>query len=107
MNFSTLLNQGKAEKRRHSRKACDKNTFFASRDRLYEGLVKNISFGGVFVESTKAFSEGDMLTLAVPCASNDEGLKLKEPFNDEDIKMKGKIIWKNQDGFGMEFIKAK
>jgi hypothetical protein len=95
------------EKRKHSIKTCDKTTFFATRDRLYEGFVKNISLGGVFVQSADSFFPGEILTLAVPCESNDEGSKLKEPFNDEDIKMKCKVVWNNTEGFGMVFVEAK
>ena len=95
------------EKRKHSRKVCDKTTFFATRHRLYEGFVKNISLGGVFVQSKDAFSPGEILTLAVPCDSNEEGSKLKEPFKDEDIKMKCKVIWNNPKGFGMAFMEPK
>jgi hypothetical protein len=94
-----------ADRREHKRKTCAKTTFFATKDKLFQGLVKNISFGGVYIESSDAFSPGDMLTLAVPCSSNEEGKKLKEPFNDEDVKMKCKVIWQNQGGIGMEFIK--
>jgi hypothetical protein len=107
MNASKSQNEGKDERRKHRRKACDETTFFATRDKLYEGFVKNISFGGVFVESADAFFPGELLTLAVPCTTNEEGFKLKEPFNDEDVKMKCKVIWKNKDGFGIEFIEPK
>ena len=92
------------EKRKHNRKACGKTTFFATRQKLYEGFVKNISLGGVFVQSGDSFIPGEILTLAVPCESNAEGSKLKEPFEDEDIKMKCKVIWNNHEGFGMAFM---
>ena len=95
------------EKRKHNRKTCEKTTFFATRDKLFEGSVKNISLGGVFVQSTDAFSPGEILTLAVPCESNEEGNKLKEPFEDEDIKMKCKVIWNNPEGFGIAFMEPK
>ena len=95
------------EKRKHNRKACDKTTFFATRNKLYEGFVKNISLGGVFVQSADAFSLGEILTLAVPCESNEEGGKLKEPFKDEDVKMKCKVIWNSPKGFGMAFMGPK
>lgn len=105
MNLSNSQDGVTADRREHKRKICAKTTFFATKDKLFQGLVKNISFGGVYIESSDAFSPGDMLTLAVPCSSNEEGKKLKEPFNDEDVKMKCKVIWQNQGGIGMEFIK--
>ena len=106
MDLSNSQNGANADRRGHQRKICDRTTFYATKDKLFQGLVKNISFGGVYVESSDAFSPGEVLTLAVPCASNDEGKKLKEPFNDEEIKMKCKVIWLNQEGFGLEFIKT-
>ena len=95
------------EKRKHYRKACDKTTFFATRKKLYEGFVKNISLGGAYIQSADSFTPGEVLTLAVPCESNTDGSKLKEPFKDEDIKMKGKVIWNNTEGFGMAFLEPK
>lgn len=105
MNLSNSLNRVTRDRREHKRKICARTTFFATKDKLFEGLVKNISFGGVFIESSDAFTPKEMLTLAVPCSSNEKGKKLKEPFNDEDVKMKCKVIWQNQEGIGMEFIK--
>jgi Tfp pilus assembly protein PilZ len=107
MASQNVHNKVNDEKRKHSRMACDKTTFFASRDKLYEGFVKNISLGGVFVQSEDAFFPGEILTLAVPCESNEEGNKLKEPFKDEDVKMKCKVIWNNPGGFGMAFMEPK
>ena len=95
------------EKRKHSRKVCDKTTFFATRKKLFEGFVKNISLGGVYVQSADAFFPGEILTMAVPCESNAEGGKLQEPFNDEDVKMKCKVIWNNPEGFGIAFMEPK
>ncbi|MGD2272567.1 MAG: PilZ domain-containing protein [Desulfobacterales bacterium] len=106
MRNSNSENEIKDDRRKHMRKDCDKTTFFSTRDHLHEGFVKNISLGGVFVESPDTFIPGEMLTLAVPCSTNDEGLKLQEPFNDEDVKMKCRVIWKNQNGIGLEFVKS-
>jgi hypothetical protein len=107
MGSQSVHNKVNDEKRKHSRKACDKTTFFATRHKLHEGFVKNISLGGVFVQSADAFSPGEILTIAVPCESNEEGSKLKEPFKDEDVKMKCKVIWNNPEGFGLAFMELK
>ncbi len=106
MDLSKSQDREKGDRREHKRLDCERTTFFATKEKLFEGFVKNISLGGVFVQSSGGFFPGDVLTLAVPCASNEDGFKLKEPHNDQDIKMKGRVIWRNQEGFGMEFIKT-
>ncbi len=107
MASQDVHNKVNDEKRKHGRKACDKTTFFATRDKLYEGYVKNISLGGVFVQSVDAFFPGEILTLAVPCESNEGESKLKEPFKDEDVKMKCKVVWNHPEGFGVAFMESK
>ena len=92
------------EKRQHDRTECAKVTFFATQDRLYEGYVKNISLGGVYIESKDAFSLGETITVAIPCRSNPLGQKLKAPFEDEDVKMKCAVVWHGSDGIGLRFV---
>ena len=95
------------EKRHHSRCNCERVTFFATRDQLYEGFVKNISLGGVYIESNNSFYPGEKITVAIPCQSNPDGVKLKEPYPDEEVKMKCVVVWKDPDGFGLRFIHPK
>ena len=97
--------QGGRENRRFKRKEVGHATFFATKDQLYEGYVRNISFGGVFVECEDAFLPGEVVTLAIPCATNDEGKQLKPPYKDEEVKMKCEVMWRSPQGYGMRFIK--
>ena len=97
----------KEEKRQHLRSKCERVTFFATRDRLYEGFVKNISLGGVYIKSKDSFDPGEKITVAIPCQSNPYGEKLKAPFDDEEVKMKCAVVWKNPDGFGLRFVQPK
>ena len=97
--------QTKEEKRKHLRSKCERVTFFATRECLYEGHVKNISLGGVFIESKDAFDAGEKITVAIPCQSNPDGVKLKEPFADDEVKMKGVVVWKESGGFGLQFVR--
>ena len=99
--------QVKEEKRQHSRSTCERVTFFATHDQLYEGYVKNISLGGVYIESNNSFYPGEKITVAIPCQSNPEGVRLKEPYPDEEVKMKCVVVWKDPDGFGLRFIHPK
>ena len=66
---------------------------FASKSRFYEGLVKNISRKGVFIEIQQPFSIGQELTMVVPLVGKPRG-----------IKVKGKVIWSSPKGFGLEFF---
>lgn len=95
------------EKRRHLRSRCERATFFATHDRLYEGEVRNISLGGVYIQSKRSFDPGEKITVAIPCPSNPDGVKLKEPYEDEEVKMKCVVVWKDPDGFGLRFIQPK
>ena len=93
------------EQRKHFRKSVRHSTFFATRDHLYEGFVRNISLGGLFLESVDTLAPGDIVTLAVPCDTNDQGIKLKPPYNDEDLKMRCEVMWRDPQGFGLRFLK--
>lgn len=66
---------------------------FASKRRFYEGLVKNISRKGIFIEIHQAFSIGQHLTLVIPLIGKPRG-----------IKIKGKVVWSSPKGFGLEFF---
>ena len=96
----------KEEKRHYERSQCERTTFFATRDRLYEGSVENISLGGVYVKSKHAFDPGEKITVAIPCQSNPHGEKLKAPFPDDEVKMKCVVVWKDPHGFGLQFVQS-
>jgi hypothetical protein len=95
------------EKRKHTRSQCERSTFFATRDQLYEGQVRNISLGGVYIQSNSSFDTGQKITVAIPCPSNPDGIKLKEPYEDEEVKMKCVVVWKDPKGFGLRFVQPK
>jgi hypothetical protein len=95
------------EKRKYSRSRCERITFFATQDHLYEGQVRNISLGGIYIASGNSFYPGEKITVAIPCPSNPDGKKLKEPYPDEEVKMKCVVVWKDPDGFGLRFVQPK
>jgi len=66
---------------------------FASKHRFYEGLVKNISRKGIFIEIHQNFSIDQQLTMVVPLVGREKGIKLK-----------GKVVWSSSEGFGLEFF---
>jgi hypothetical protein len=88
------LNDTKKSKdsRKHPRRRYDQFILFTSQSGVFEGSIKNISSSGVFIMAEKAFGVGQILTLVLP---------LK---NGKHAKVKGKIVWTNDKGFGIKFL---
>ena len=78
--------------RKYARKRYVKKIIFSTQNRFYEGLIKNISRKGAFIETHDAFSKGQKLNLALPLANGKKG-----------VRFRGEVIWSNQEGFGCEF----
>ena len=78
------------ESRKSPRKQFSKLTYFASGNKYYEGIIKNLSHGGAYIETKTKFSNGDELKLIVPGPN-------------KFIQIKCKIIHFNQTVFGVEF----
>ena len=66
-------------------KICDQS-------RSYEGLIKDISPMGVFFAADDTFEEGQILTFSVPVK------------NGKEAKIKGQIVWADDEGFGVIFL---
>ncbi len=90
------LQKGESKKwediRRHQRKPYDKSIQFTAQDRIFEGLLKNISSAGAFIEADKNFSAGQILTFE---------LSLKDH---RKAKVQGEVVWSAPDGFGVKFL---
>ncbi len=78
------------ELRKNPRKPFSKLAYFASQNKYCEGLIKNLSHSGAFIETKTKFSNGDVLKLVVPGPN-------------KYILIKCKIIHFNQTGFGVKF----
>jgi Tfp pilus assembly protein PilZ len=78
------------EFRKNPRKLFSKLTYLTSRNKYYEGVIKNLSHDGAFIKTNTKFSNGDELKLVVP------GLN-------KYILIRCKIIHFNQTGFGVKF----
>jgi len=82
-------------KRKYSRKFCTESSFFATRYGVHECFIKNLGNKGAFIETDLFLPEGNVVTVAVPCHGQQSSLKLK-----------GKVVWTGQYGFGVEFGEA-
>jgi len=82
-------------KRRYPRKFCSASSFFATRYGVHECSIKNLGNKGAFIETDLFLPEGNVVTVAVPSQSQKSSFKLK-----------GKVVWTDQYGFGVEFGEA-
>jgi Tfp pilus assembly protein PilZ len=64
---------GHPDPRKHPRKLCLKSVFFNCGDQSYAGLIKNISRGGVFIETADKFFFGQSIELVIPNSRIDGG----------------------------------
>jgi Tfp pilus assembly protein PilZ len=78
------------ELRKNPRKPFSKLTYFASANKYYKGIIKNLSCSGAFIETKTAFSNGDEIKLVVPGPN-------------KYIQIRCKIIHFNKTGFGVKF----
>lgn len=89
------LKAGK-ELRKYQRKAYSKRTLFVIQESLFEGMTRNISLNGVYIETVENFEVGQLITLALPFK------------NGKKFKIKGEVVWADGKGFGIRFLgKAK
>ena len=80
------------ELRKYQRKAYSEPVLFATQDRIFEGLTKNVSPSGVYLEAKENFEVGQIITLAMPFK------------NEKKFKIKGEVVWSDGRGFGIRFL---
>lgn len=79
--------------RRFSRKPFRRATIFACQDQYFAGLTKNISKGGIFIETRNPFSIGQTIILVISRTKIEKGGMLK-----------GEVIHTKPEGFGLKFL---
>mgnify|MGYP000639850239 CR=1 FL=1 len=65
------------ENRHFNRTPCSEGTHFLARRRLYEGVIKNFSRGGTYIETDGYFFPGQEVTVAGPFEGGGQESKLK------------------------------
>ena len=80
------------ERRQHSRKTCSLDIDCATWKGLFDGTVKNISLGGMFVETDTVLSPGQEITA-----------NLSVPNHSKPIRITGKTMWNPRRGVGVQF----
>jgi Tfp pilus assembly protein PilZ len=84
--------EGGADLRKHPRKDCTVPAKYVAGDKIFQGEIKNISSGGIFLKTNHPVSIGQRLHLAIPVRKKGKILKCS-----------GKIVWSDQRGVGVEF----
>lgn len=78
--------------RKHPRKAFAKPVYFSTQNRYYQGLVKDISRGGMFVKTNDEFAVGQVLRLVIP-----------ETKYDKNVLIRGEVVRSSKSGVGVKF----
>lgn len=82
------------ESRLYDRKPCCEETHFLTRKRLHEGVIRNVSRGGTYIETDDFFFAGQEITVAG--SFEDDG---------QEGKQKGAIVRFDGKGIGVKFKK--
>ena len=83
------------DQRKHVRMRYSKSIIFAAQNKMLNGITKDISPSGVFIETRHRLEVGQTVTLTIP---------LK---NARYAKIKSEIIWASPEGFGVKFLHIK
>jgi hypothetical protein len=79
--------------RKHSRKRCSIPIKYITKNDIHQGEIKNISLGGIFLNTTNDVVVGQRLNLAIPVRKKGK-----------IVKRTGRIVWSDQKGVGVEFL---
>ncbi len=85
---------GNKEARVYSRVPCSEDTHFSANRELFRGTIKNMSQGGIYVQTKERFTVGQEVVVAGPFGER----------NAETKKM-GKIVWHDREGIAIQFIR--
>lgn len=83
----------KRDLRNHPRKSFTRSLRLATRNGIIKGTTKNISPTGVFIATEDILEPGQILIVALPLKNGNEA------------KITGRVIWSNNEGFGVKFLK--
>ena len=76
------------------RRVYDQTITFSTQDRRYTALCKDISNGGIFIQTSDMFQLGQLVTLDIPFSNGKES-----------IQVPAEIVRINPDGIGLRFLK--
>jgi Tfp pilus assembly protein PilZ len=92
----TLLEDWRlGDRRRYPRKPCSISVTYTVEDSTFTDIIKNICPGGVFIETSEAFTVGQEVTVT-----------FSPSHEAEPIACNGKIVWDGPKGIGVKFATA-
>jgi Tfp pilus assembly protein PilZ len=80
--------------RNEIRKTYDRTISFYIQNRRYQALCKDISSGGIFIQTNEVFHLGQMVTLDIPFSNGDQS-----------IQVPAEIVRVDTEGIGLKFMK--
>jgi Tfp pilus assembly protein PilZ len=83
------------ESRKHPRKRCSISVKFDFQDETCRGAIKNISSGGIFLQTTKSIAAGQRLDLIIPVR------------NRKAVIRRGSVVWTGGTGVGIKLQRSK
>lgn len=82
------------EARIFAREPCSEDTHFSANRELFQGTIKNVSEGGIYVQTRERFVVGQEVVVAGPFGENHR-----------DEKRYGKVVWFDDGGIAVQFIR--
>ena len=80
------------EKRSYKRVNYTGHILISTKNGFFQGELKNYSTSGLFIKTDEDLTLGDLITVAPPYMEDDQ------------IKMQAKVLWRNSEGYGVEFV---
>ena len=78
--------------RRHQRRNYKKSVQVAVDDRIFNGLIKNISPAGGFIEADEHLAAGQSIKFVLPLKNRQRAI------------VTGEVVWSGPDGLGLKFL---
>jgi CheY-like chemotaxis protein len=85
---------GCTDLRKHERFGCSQEILFSVDNLVYRGIIRNVSMGGIFIESSTPISSG-----------KDTRLTIQDPESMEPEFIFGRIVHSTDSGIGVEFAR--
>lgn len=80
------------DNREYPRKTCQTDVIYSDNNRLAQGIIVNISAGGIYIQPDSPFSLGQEIILS-----------FEHPFAEKQVKVNGKIVRSDEKGIGIKF----
>ncbi|MGD9331648.1 MAG: PilZ domain-containing protein [Desulfobacterales bacterium] len=77
----------------YARKPCSEDTHFSANRELFQGTIKNVSEGGIYVQTRERFVVGQEVVVAGPFGKDQQ-----------DVKRYGKVVWTDAGGIAVQFV---